>query len=429
MIELTLNSIIKLMNSEKKIIGIQKSERGQAIVLMMLLIVGLVGIAGLAVDGGRLYYSQRTAQNAADNAALAAAWAACAGGDVNSVAFASASSNEFDNNGTTNTVTVYRPPSSGPNVGDDEYIEIVIHSVIDAAFSQLVFSGDLESTVRAVGRCALTGTGPPAQGLGIVVLDSGKDCAIDVDSNAIITVVGSGIFSNSDDNDGAICVDSNAEVNAASSINTVGGYRIDSNAIISPLPSTGSATISDPLADLPPPAKPSGSCTTIDIGSNDNETIGPGLYCSIKVDSNAQLTMTAGEYYIEGGNFEINSNGSVTAQEVIFYMDQGKFRMESNSSIDLTPPTSGDYAGMIIYMDRDTGGEIHIHSNGSIESTGTIYGANSKLHINSNSGINLGAQIIVNEMEVKSNGIITVTYDENSVYGGGVGTPTIELAE
>jgi len=218
-------------------------------------------------------------------------------------------------------------------------------------------------------------------------------------------------------------------MDGGTSINTVGGYRIDSNATISPLPSTGSAVIGDPLAGLAVPSKPSGSCTTVDLDSNDVDSIGPGLYCSIKVDSNAQLTMTTGEYYIEGGQFEVKSNASVTANEVLIYMDEGKFRLESNASIDLTPQTSGDYAGLILFMDRVTGGEIHIHSNGSIESTGTIYGANSKLHINSNSGINLNAQIIVNEMEVKSNGIITVTYDENSVYGSGVGNPTIELAE
>lgn len=52
---------------------IAPAERGQAIVLMVLLFIALLGIVALAVDGGRLYLERRSAQNAADNAALAGA--------------------------------------------------------------------------------------------------------------------------------------------------------------------------------------------------------------------------------------------------------------------------------------------------------------------------------------------------------------------
>jgi hypothetical protein len=50
-----------------------KNERGQAIVLVALALVGLLAIGGLAIDGGRLYQSRRQVQNAADAAALAGA--------------------------------------------------------------------------------------------------------------------------------------------------------------------------------------------------------------------------------------------------------------------------------------------------------------------------------------------------------------------
>jgi Flp pilus assembly protein TadG len=52
---------------------IAPSERGQAIVLMVLLFIALLGIVALAVDGGCLYLERRSAQNAADNAAAGGA--------------------------------------------------------------------------------------------------------------------------------------------------------------------------------------------------------------------------------------------------------------------------------------------------------------------------------------------------------------------
>lgn len=130
-------------------------ENGQAIVLMVLVLAGLVAIVALAVDGGRLYYEQRTAQNAADNASLSGALALCQGNNVNTAAFASAVTNGFNNDGSTNSVAVNSPPSQGPNAGDVEHVEVIINSAQQPAFSQVVYTGSLESTVRAVSSCDL----------------------------------------------------------------------------------------------------------------------------------------------------------------------------------------------------------------------------------------------------------------------------------
>src|SRR5512135_615887 len=48
-------------------------QRGQALILIVLAIVGMVGLTGLAIDGGNAYSDRRHAQNAADTSALAAA--------------------------------------------------------------------------------------------------------------------------------------------------------------------------------------------------------------------------------------------------------------------------------------------------------------------------------------------------------------------
>jgi Flp pilus assembly protein TadG len=51
----------------------KENERGQALILVSLALIGLLAVAGLALDGGQLYRSRRQAQNAADAAALAGA--------------------------------------------------------------------------------------------------------------------------------------------------------------------------------------------------------------------------------------------------------------------------------------------------------------------------------------------------------------------
>ena len=51
---------------------LRRKERGQMLLLMVLLITGLLGIIGLSVDAGFAYGQRRQAQNGADNAALAA---------------------------------------------------------------------------------------------------------------------------------------------------------------------------------------------------------------------------------------------------------------------------------------------------------------------------------------------------------------------
>lgn len=130
-----------------------KPESGQAIVLIALAIVGLVGFAALAIDGGRLFFAQRDAQNGADAAMLAATSAYCRGGDFTAAGLAAALANGYDNDIWTNIVSINNPPLAGPAAGDSDFIEATIWTEVGSNFAHLVFQGDLEVTVRAVGQC------------------------------------------------------------------------------------------------------------------------------------------------------------------------------------------------------------------------------------------------------------------------------------
>ena len=49
---------------------VNRAERGQALVLVVVIMIGLLAVVGLAVDGGTAFLERRRMQNAADAAAL-----------------------------------------------------------------------------------------------------------------------------------------------------------------------------------------------------------------------------------------------------------------------------------------------------------------------------------------------------------------------
>ena len=89
---------------------IKASEKGQALILITLAAIGLFAFAALAIDGSIAFSDKRHAQNAADTSALAGALARVRSQDLNTAinaARARASSNGYNNDGTTNVVEVY----------------------------------------------------------------------------------------------------------------------------------------------------------------------------------------------------------------------------------------------------------------------------------------------------------------------------------
>ncbi len=124
---------------------------GQAIVLIVLLIVILLGFLALGLDGGGLFLLKRQAQNAADAAALAAAFARCADGDPTSVQ--TAGRNAATLNNFTDAPPEVQVILNNPYNGDDNLVEALVTAEKPAYFVQLVYKGPLYVTGRAVAEC------------------------------------------------------------------------------------------------------------------------------------------------------------------------------------------------------------------------------------------------------------------------------------
>lgn len=130
-----------------------RRERGQAIVIIAFAMIALLAFTGLAIDGGGLIALYREAVNATDASVLAASYAICAEGDPVQAGLDSAAKNGFDNNGTTNWVTVNYPPVDGEQAGNPDYVQVKIVADKPAYFIQVVHQEPLRVDTNSVGYC------------------------------------------------------------------------------------------------------------------------------------------------------------------------------------------------------------------------------------------------------------------------------------
>jgi len=242
-------------------------ERGQALIIIAFSIIALVGMVGLAIDGGTKFSDRRHAQNAADTAAMAAALAKVdaliAGVSDNSPTTSApttcpppsgvlaspvcdalqlagldrADSNGYGNNLSSNTVKIYSPPISGyysTILDKDDYVQVIIDSSINTTFSRVFGFNQFKNHVEAV---SLAKPGYTlAEGAMIISYDPDPNCSttgtggysVQVNGSSTVNLDGGGIFLNSDETCGfkiPNCADLNI-INGGG-INTVGANNIN----------------------------------------------------------------------------------------------------------------------------------------------------------------------------------------------------------
>jgi uncharacterized membrane protein len=139
-----------MKNPFTNLISHKKSERGQAIIIIIFSIIGLLGVSALAIDGGNAYVDRRRAETAASAAALTASITRIEGGNWRSAALATARTNGYDNNGVSNTVELNTPPLNGPYIGNSEYIEVIITSHLNTYFGPVIGVPQITNVVQAV---------------------------------------------------------------------------------------------------------------------------------------------------------------------------------------------------------------------------------------------------------------------------------------
>ncbi len=190
-------------------------ERGQALVLLAIGIVGLIGLTALAIDGGRAFADRRHAQNAADNAAYAGGfgWIRDSNGtwvgsnwSNNTVwqqpAYNVAAANSYTNDADSSVSLAIEPYNdclaiapTGPVLG--ALVSVEIQSTLDTLFAPVIGVQNTHTTVNATAIACKEYTG--LAGLGQAAVSCNKtDCyTFEFAGNNNSKIQGSGAFVNS----------------------------------------------------------------------------------------------------------------------------------------------------------------------------------------------------------------------------------------
>lgn len=390
-----------------KLITGKRSERGQALILIVFGIIGLIAITGLTVDGGMAYSDRRNAQNAADTAAYAAALAHVRGQNASDAAQAVATSNGYTSN--VSVTTAASPNGTCPTGAQNNLdITVTITSVVNTGFGRAVGIPTMTNTVVATTRACGTYVAPLFNGNAIVGLNpSTSDCAFDSgNSNAADwTVTGGGIFSNgcaySKNNDSvtfdaghcatAVGTASNFTCSHSNQANQAINYPNDVLAIMPPNPCD--STPGD--VGLPQPA-PSGGAVYLNNG----------VYCITDFDAYDQKDI-------------ILNNATMYVTDLVF-----KLKFAGGGGFSGTPTQSGIYHSYYMIMAYDptpctsftsnSAQVVQWRGNGFGELYGTVLAPSACIDYRGNSdGTATNSQLIGYMITSNGNAEVAVDYEAN----------------
>jgi Flp pilus assembly protein TadG len=413
------------------------ARRGNALAVLAIFMIPIIGVLALVLDGGLLMRERQHAQAVADSAAQAAAITLYQNssqiststpdpsGQAKKIALASASANGYSNDGTTSTVTVNIPPTSGLFANKLNYAEVLVQCNQSRAFSAIWNSATMAVTARSVTRGLSKSTG-----FGLLLLNPTMSGALDESGLGAVNVTG-----------GAVIVDSNSSTSAtlsgngsvtAQNINLSGNYTTSGGGVFNGTVNTRVAPTADPYATLTPPN--SATLTLQNSGglkyTKGSYTLQPGVYQGgISATSQASLTLQPGIYYIDGGGFSFGGQGSLTGNGVLLYnapqSSSDQINLAGSGNITLTPMSTGPYANFVIFQDRTSNATINVTGNGLLSVSGIIYAAKAPLNLTGNGSTDVfGWQIVADDATLTGKGTINV-----GKVGSVVTVPDIRIVE
>jgi hypothetical protein len=371
--------------------------------------VGLLGMSGLAIDGGIMFADRRHAQNAADAGALAGAFSLLQGYDPVPPAYSRAADNDFDDNGVSNWVTVYYPPAYGANAGDYNYVQVEIESKVESMFAHFVFGGELRNTVNAVAHAKPATVEPLLFGNAIVGLAEGGCAVVWSHGNNSTDITGGGIHVNSNHPDCAFKSSGGNDLNVTGGgISVVGGFEIDGTSTVNPLPTTGAAV-------LETPAIPTPTCGSNAVRDSGTGVITPGYIDDFNFHGGS-WTLEPGIYCVDGG-FAVNSGTTILGNDVMIYVMSGDVSWNGGATLNLDAPNDGEFAGMLIYQDPANSAMATINGSSGSTFTGTMFFPSAEVQING-TGASDGfhAQVIGDTVDMSGTSDLNIIYNEDENY-------------
>jgi hypothetical protein len=451
----------------------RRGEDGQALVIVALGLTVLLLAAGLGLDMGYLRYQKRRQQSAADSAAIAGA-SEIKYGDVTQAAQTDAASNGFTDGSNNVTVTVNNPPASGPHTGVAGYVEVLVTKIHPTFFAKAVGFSTVTVTARAVAYAQANGSGCmyALDPIGIDTLMVGNNqitaqCGIIIDSNSANAVDMVGVNTIHAAYTGIVGGDALVGSNTfyPSPVTHIVAppdpllYLDNSKPSIS-TPCSGGATYPSITGNgLMVTITPGSSCYNVSIigsnntvilspgsygnvtiaGSNNTVTLGAGQYGNVSITGTGTLTLNpgqygsitgtgtpneilnAGVYVITSGGLQLTGTNGLRGTGVTFYLgpNAGAVNLTGADTTNLTAPTSGTYAGVLIFQDpANTHAATVTGSNGTVYN-GTFYFPNATLTMTgSNSASSLYTILVCKALDLTGSNTLTFNADYSSLANG-----------
>ncbi len=429
------------------------SEKGQILILMVLVVIGLLGFTALAIDGGMIFADRRYTQSAADAASLAGAGAAaqivqdnnigpvswnCGSSALQSsinaavnAAINSASLNDF--------VIAYDNALGTPghdhgvkvtcdNAGEYLDVEVMLSRETSTSFAHLFTNGVMRNTVSSRMRVK-----PQIKaGNGATIVGMGKTCdkqvggGVHFDSGSLVTVLsGGGVYSND-----CVKMQSNADVtvtggNVTCHVGTpceTENMTMDGPTLMDPNyhPLTGEELIDlDMLnascAALPNYGDSDGAAGTIDPGRyrnwdfKDPVHLNPGLYCvtgTVKMNAGGEIDGTGVTIYYTGTDLTINGHAN-----------------SELSAPNLNGGTPENYAieDVLLYVPRTISADIKINGNAGNVFGGTLWAPTSYYKItgtsDSTNPTTMGVSLVGQTVWISGTSYVNLEYNEDKDAG------------
>ncbi len=400
----------------------QKSEKGQALIIIVIGFIILLGFVGLAIDGGRVYSDRRHAQNSADAASLAGGAAAalslenshlvyklfnCSNDDgrlseamqaARQAAADRATSNGFtiDPNAVNFNYVKVTCNSTCPTCGGfaQKYLDITVNisTTTPTTFASFLFDEGLPSQVNATTR--VYPRMPLTYGHAVVALNksgcSGQQNGVVSHGDALVNVYGGGIFSN-----GCLQGVGNVEVdvNSGTIAYNIAGTGLD-HYVGSKINLLNTYMPQDAY-DVPAP-----DCTGrwfTDFPENASK----GLYC-----------------YHNAPNF----NGDITGIGVTIYIENGGFKFNGNQTIHLAAPsgTPEEVApaipGILFYIPESNKSDITFNGTSDTFFSGVVLAPGADVSLLGTNSDSYKTQIIAYNVEMGGTADANITFQDNKVY-------------
>jgi Flp pilus assembly protein TadG len=418
-------------------VDLHHGEKGQTTMVMAFFLgTFLLGFVALGIDIQSLFHAKRMAQAAADAAAMAAAEESSNGTTAEqNAANAMAKLNGFDTTLAKNPATVtLSVPSGGNYSGSSSYIQAIVSMPIPTFFMDVIKTKFATMTVSARAVAAAGQTSPTCVCLvGTTGTDlnlsndaqltpSGCGTTVDSSSSNAVTIVGGSTLSGLSIGSVSTNWDNSGNVNTGGSI--ASGTKVVegiSTSCSPPLPTVPTYSASQCTADPLTHYGNGGSSYSVGPGSTYSTTQTGSLVCynSLTVGTNGDnVNLNPGIYVLNGGELHFESgsgNASNTGGNgVFFYLVGGaSLVIDNGANVNLTAPTSGTYAGALIFQDPADTQTISIQGGSNTSFNGAVYAPSAGVTLGNGSGTAIDADLVAKTLTMNGGGTLSSSATSN----------------